>query len=176
MRSKALIKAFILAPALLAAAAVVAVAQQRPMTIDDLIAAVRVSDPRLSPDGKTVVYVRTTTDGKSGRRNADIWTVAADGSSQPKELVGGEKSEGSPQFLPDGTRIAFISSRDGAPQIYVANLDGSGAKAITKLAAGAHLVGQEAGELVFEFLAEGCVEREDAGGFDRFVEEVSDDG
>jgi dipeptidyl aminopeptidase/acylaminoacyl peptidase len=137
MRGKTVIPALILAPALIAAAALVAAAQQRPMTIDDLITAVRVSDPQLSPDGKTVVYVRTTTDGKSGRRNADLWTVAADGSSRPKELVGGEKSESSPQFLADGKRIAFISSRDGAPQIYVANVDGSGARAITRLAAGA---------------------------------------
>jgi dipeptidyl aminopeptidase/acylaminoacyl peptidase len=32
------------------------------MTIDDLIGAVRIADPQLSPDGRTVVFVRTTTD------------------------------------------------------------------------------------------------------------------
>ena len=51
----------------------------RAMTIDDLIGAVRVADPQLSPDGRTVAYVRTTTDLKSGRRNADLWVVPADG-------------------------------------------------------------------------------------------------
>src|SRR5512141_2307146 len=123
-------KALFLATAFLAAASTTAVAQKRPMTIDDLITAVRVSEPQLSPDGKTVVFVRTTTDGTTGRRNADIWSVPADGSAAPKLLIGGDKSENSPRFVPDG-RLAFISTRDGAPQIYVANADGSGAKPVT---------------------------------------------
>src|SRR5262249_10287758 len=39
----------------------------RPLTIRDLLVTVRVSDPRLSPDGRTVAYVRTTTDLATGR-------------------------------------------------------------------------------------------------------------
>jgi hypothetical protein len=38
------------------------------MTIRDLLLAVRVADPQLSPDGKTVAFVRTTTDLAAGRR------------------------------------------------------------------------------------------------------------
>ena len=53
----------------------------RAMTIDDLITAVRVTDPQLSPDGTRVIFVRTTTDPKTGKRNADIWSVPADGSA-----------------------------------------------------------------------------------------------
>ena len=128
--------ALFLAAAFLAGATSMAAAQKRPMTIDDLITAVRVSEPQLSPDGKTVVYVRTTTDGATGRRNADLWSVPADGSAPAKLLVGGEKSESSARFTPDG-RLAFISTRDGAPQIYVANADGTGIKQVTNLAAGA---------------------------------------
>lgn len=121
------------------------------MTIDDLITTVRVSEPQLSPDGKTVAYVRTTTDGTAGQRNADIWAVPADGAAAPKLLIGGEKGESSPRFLPDG-RLAFISTRDGAPQIYVANADGSDAKPLTKLAAGAqtpYLFSADGKRLVF---------------------------
>ncbi|MGE5815420.1 MAG: prolyl oligopeptidase family serine peptidase [Acidobacteriota bacterium] len=144
-------KALFLATAFLAGATSVAVAQKRPMTIDDLITAVRVSEPQLSPDGKTVAYVRTTTDGTTGKRNADIWSVPADGSAPPKLLIGGEKSESSPRFVPDG-RLAFISTRDGAPQVYVANVDGSGAKQVTNLAAGAqapYLFSSDGTKLVF---------------------------
>ena len=70
----------------------------RAMTIDDLIASVRVADIQLSSDGRTVAFVRTVTDGKTGARNADIWSVAADGSSEPKPLIAGEKSENTPRF------------------------------------------------------------------------------
>jgi dipeptidyl aminopeptidase/acylaminoacyl peptidase len=108
----------------------------RPMTIDDLLGAVRVSDPQLSPDGRTVAYLRTTTDIASGRRNGDIWVVPADGSAAPRALITGDKSESAPRFSPDGKRIAFISTRDGAPQVYLANADGSGVKKLTSLAMG----------------------------------------
>src|SRR3569832_1758098 len=78
----------------------------RPMSIADLLAAVRVSDPQLSPDGKAIAFVRTTTDVSSGKRNADVWVVAADGSCGPKLLGGGEKSENTPRWAPDGKSLA----------------------------------------------------------------------
>src|SRR5512144_2171422 len=114
-----------------------AAAQGRPMTIEDLITSVRVSEPQLSPDGKSVVFVRTTTDGASGKRNADIYIVPPDGSAAPRVLFGTDKSEMSPRYSPDGKTIAFISNREGAPQIYVAPADGGEPKVLTRLAAGA---------------------------------------
>src|SRR4051812_8792913 len=108
----------------------------RPMTIDDLLAAVRVTDPQLSPDGSRVMFVRTTTDLKSGDRNADIWTVPADGSGPAKELIAGSKTDNTPRFSPDGRSIAFISTRDGAPQVYVADAKGGNVRRITTLSMG----------------------------------------
>lgn len=108
----------------------------RAMAIDDLIASVRVGDPQLSPDGRTVVFSRTTTNPGDGKRNSDIWSVAADGSSAPKELIGGDKSESTARWSSDGRRLFFISSRDGAPQVYVADADGHGVRKITDLAKG----------------------------------------
>src|SRR5262245_524594 len=105
----------------------------RAMTIDDLITAVRVADPQLSPDGRTVVFTRTVTDGKTGKRNADIWTVPADGSAPPREFVGGSSSDTTARFLPDSRQVAFISARDGAPQVYVTD-GGSSPRKITDLA------------------------------------------
>src|SRR5438067_375107 len=83
---------------------------KRTMSIDDLITTVRVSEPRVSPDGKRVVFTRTTTDLQSGKRNSDIWVVPSDGSAAARELIGGDKNEGSAQFTPDGKRIVFIST------------------------------------------------------------------
>lgn len=110
---------------------------RRAMTIEDLIVAPRIGDPRLSPDGRTVLFTRTDTDGKTGRRNADIYSVAADGSSEARLLIGGDTSENTPRWSPDGKRIAFLSNRDGAMQIYVAGADGSAVSKVTSLHAGA---------------------------------------
>src|SRR5262245_6268715 len=108
----------------------------RPMTLNDLLVAVRVSDPRLSPDGRLVAYVRTTTDIATGKRNADIYVVPADGSGAPRQLIGGDKTENSPRWSPDGRKIAFISNRDGEMQVYVADADGSNVKQVTKVTGG----------------------------------------
>ena len=110
---------------------------RRAMTLDDLIVAPRIADPQLSPDGRTVLFVRTTTDGRSGRRNADIFTVPADGSAEPKPWLEGDKTETTPRWSADGKRVAFLSNRDGAMQLYVADADGSNVRKVTSLHAGA---------------------------------------
>ena len=106
------------------------------MQIDDLIGAIRVTDPQLTPDGAHVVFVRTTTDLKTGERNADIWTVPADGSGSPKELIVASKADTTPRLSPDGRNLAFISTRDGAAQVFIADNTGGNVRKITNLAMG----------------------------------------
>src|SRR5689334_24822432 len=69
---------------------------RRPMAINDLIGAIRVADPQLSPDGRKVIYQRTTMAQDTGAHNADIWVVPADGSAPPKAFLTGAKSENTP--------------------------------------------------------------------------------
>lgn len=108
----------------------------RAMTIQDLLVAVRVGDPQLSPDGRTVLYVRTTTDPKTYKRNADIYRTMTDAGAAPALLIGGDKSENTPRWFPDGKSIAFISSRDGDPQVFVADASGGNVRKITNVSGG----------------------------------------
>ena len=108
----------------------------RPMSLDDLLTAVRVADPQISPDGRQVAFVRTTTDLASGKRDADVWIVAADGSAPPRPLTRNEKTDEAPRFSPDGKTLAFISTRGGAPQVYLLDLAGGEPRKLTDLSAG----------------------------------------
>jgi dipeptidyl aminopeptidase/acylaminoacyl peptidase len=131
------IRSFLLVVSFAAAgAAVVTGAAGRPMTIDDLIAAVRVSEPDLSPDGKWVAYVRTTTNGQTGKRNPDIWFAPADGSAPPRLFIGGDSPETTPVYSPDGKSIAFISSHDDGPQIRLMPSEGGRFRQLTTLKMG----------------------------------------
>ena len=54
----------------------------------------------------------------------DIWLAAADGGrAWPLTSDGAQVSY--PRFSPDGTTIAWTSSRDGGPEVYLAGTDGS---------------------------------------------------
>ena len=108
----------------------------RPMSLDDLLTAVRVADPQVSPDGRQVAFVRTTTDLAGGKRDAEVWIVPADGSAPPRQITRSEKTDEAPRFSPDGKTLAFISARGGAPQVYLLDLAGGEPRKLTDLAAG----------------------------------------
>jgi dipeptidyl aminopeptidase/acylaminoacyl peptidase len=83
----------------------------RPARPDDVYRFRLPSDPRLSPDGSQVTFtLQTVAPSFDGYREA-IWTVAADGSSEPRALTLGAKHDHHPRFSPDGRRLAFLSDR-----------------------------------------------------------------
>lgn len=103
-------------------------------TAKDLHSLKRLADPQISPDGKWVLYQQTTIDlGKS--RNTDLFIVPAGGGA-PRALTSHPKSDSQGRFSKDGSQVAFLSSRDGAPQVYVLDLAGGEARRVTSLSQG----------------------------------------
>ena len=90
------------------------------------------TDPQLSPDGRRVIYVRAYSDVFTDRRYSNLWIIDADG-GQNRPLTTGHRGDGSPRWSPDGTRVAYVSDQDGAPQIYVRWLDGGQTARLTNL-------------------------------------------
>jgi dipeptidyl aminopeptidase/acylaminoacyl peptidase len=91
---------------------------KRAITFDDFISLPIVSDPQLSPDGKWVAYTVTTPSLKDNRGIARIW-LAEVTTGKTRQLTQGPGSDRSPRWSPDGQALAFISSRQGGPQIWV---------------------------------------------------------
>ncbi|HXZ20184.1 MAG TPA: DPP IV N-terminal domain-containing protein, partial [Candidatus Acidoferrales bacterium] len=80
------------------------------------------SSPEVSPDGKKIVYVRNFADSATDRRYTNLWIINPDGSDH-RALTSGNRSDSSPTWSPDGTRLAYISDADGKPEIYVRWMD-----------------------------------------------------
>jgi dipeptidyl aminopeptidase/acylaminoacyl peptidase len=104
-------------------------AQQRPMTIVDLINMPQVGDPQLSPDGSQLLYVRTDADWDANGTVSHIWRVNIDGTGSIL-LTNGESGEGSARWSPDGTRIAFLAERHDAEGRQVYLLDNAGGEGL----------------------------------------------
>ncbi len=107
----------------------------RPMTFEDLYAFGRVSDPQVSPDGETVLYVVTQYSIENNNSNSEIWAIDIKGEESVR-LTDHPASDVNPRWSSDGESIAFISSRENGRQIWTMNPDGSGQKRLTDISTG----------------------------------------
>ena len=77
-----------------------------------------VSSPAISPDGSQIVFSRGWVDKLKDQGRSNIWIVDTAG-TRLRELTRGSWRDSAPVWSPDGTRIAFLSDRDGTTQIHV---------------------------------------------------------
>jgi dipeptidyl aminopeptidase/acylaminoacyl peptidase len=76
------------------------------------------SDPEISPDGRTIAYVRESNDIMTDKARPSIWLIDV-ATGQQRPLVDGTGSYFSPRWSPDGTRLAYVAAEGGSPQLYV---------------------------------------------------------
>ena len=106
----------------------------------------RASDPRLSPDGDAVAFLRTvprddetyeatvyvapTDGGASGNGAAG---TAGDGEGGARQFTAATGRDAEPRYGPDGDRLAFTSDRgdDDRRQLWVLPVDGGEARRVT---------------------------------------------
>ena len=91
-----------------------------------------VSDPQVSPDGNSVVYVRRSNDIMSDRTRSQLWRIDADGQSH-RPLLSNTENAASPRWSPDGKQLAFVSSSTGSSQIHLRWMDNGDVAVVTHL-------------------------------------------
>ena len=111
----------LLFPALLFAGLGISVeAQERePFSIEHLVRLQRVSQPALSPDGRTVAFTVRDTDMAANRGRQDIWTLDLETKgARPVRLTTHPDSDHSAQWSSDGEYLYFLSTRSGSSQVW----------------------------------------------------------
>lgn len=107
---------------------------QQTWTPQSMIKFKRVGGTDLSPDGKLVAYTIAppVMEGDVSEFRSQVWVASTDGTWN-NQFTHSDKSCTNPKFSPDGTMLAFTSSRgsEGKTQVWVMRIAGGEAEAVT---------------------------------------------
>lgn len=104
--------------------------------IDALEALGRVSEPRVSPDGKRVLFGVSYESVPQNKSNRDLYVMNIDGTGVTR-ITKTAQSENSAVWIDNGTRIAFVYAEKGSsPQLWVMSADGTERHAATNIEGG----------------------------------------
>ena len=116
-------------------------AQPGRMDLDAFSRIVRLSDPQIAPDGRSIVLVVSRANLEDNRFDADLVQVdVASGARRP--LTSGRRGLGLPRWSPSGDRLGFLAQAPGASggdpksQVFVMAMNGGDARRVTNASNG----------------------------------------
>src|ERR1700678_3629589 len=101
---------------------------KHPFTFEDMMKLKRVGEPVVSPDGKWVIFSVVDVDLEANTKTPHIWIVPTAG-GQEREIIADQDAD-RPRWAPDGKRFAFISTKEGGSQVWIANFDNEDGKVV----------------------------------------------
>jgi dipeptidyl aminopeptidase/acylaminoacyl peptidase len=115
-------------------AAVSVSAQTRKIELSDLAKITSVSDPQISLDGKSIVFVVSHPNIEQDRSDRELVLMDIASGAQ-RILTYDRKGVGSPRWSPNGDHLAFVAvegtAKDAKPQVFVLPMTGGEARKLT---------------------------------------------
>jgi dipeptidyl aminopeptidase/acylaminoacyl peptidase len=114
-------------------------AQSRQIELSDFAKITSVSDPQISPDGKSIVFVVSRPNLEQDRSDRELVQMDIASGTQ-HSLTYDRKGVGSPRWSPTGDRLAFVAvegaGKDAKPQVFVLPMAGGEARKLTDAPSG----------------------------------------
>jgi len=107
---------------------------KKPFSPADVLKEKNLSDSRVSPDDKWVIYSLSEVDTAKDKSISHLWMQSLTG-NESIQLTYGTESASSPQWSPDGKYISFLSSRESknGSQIWLMDRRGGEASKLTEV-------------------------------------------
>jgi dipeptidyl aminopeptidase/acylaminoacyl peptidase len=103
---------------------------KHPFTFEDMMKLKRVGEPEVSPDGRWVIFSVVDVDLAANTKTPHVWIVPTAGGEE-REIIGDQDAD-RPRWAPDGKRFAFLSTKEGGSQVWIAEFDGAAGNATRK--------------------------------------------
>src|SRR5260221_14040599 len=89
-------------------------AETHPFSVHDMLAMERISDPRVSPDGSSVVFTVRSTDLEANKGRNDLW-LPSTGGTGARRLPTHEARGRPARWAPGGRSLFSRPTRQGPP-------------------------------------------------------------
>ena len=122
-------------------------------TAKELMSLMRISEFKVSPDGKWVLYTLKKPSVEGNTSATDIYAVSND-SSITYQITTHGQADYNPCWSPDGKKMAFISTRSMTPQIFVQDFPNGEPKQISNVKNGVSNVQWSPDGKYFSFTSE----------------------
>src|SRR6266436_2410327 len=99
---------------------------QHPFTFEDMMKLKRVGEPVASPDGKWILFSVVDVSLEANTKTPHIWIVPTAG-GESRAIIS-EQNTDRPRWAPNGKHFAFLSTKEGGSQIWIADFEPASGK------------------------------------------------